>query len=63
MKSVFLILWVGAIVVAGFVTASSQNVSDEARKHFNRGMAAVEMAKSQDDWESAIESPRAISGS
>ncbi len=34
--------------------AAAQNVSDEARRHFDRGMAAVEMAKSPDDLNDAI---------
>lgn len=36
------------------VHAAAQNVSDEARRHFDRGMAAVEMAKSPDDLNDAI---------
>jgi tetratricopeptide (TPR) repeat protein len=35
--------------------AFSQNVSDEARRHFDRGMAAVEIVKAQEDYEVAIE--------
>jgi len=34
--------------------AEAQNISDEARRHFDRGMAAVEMAKSPADYEPAI---------
>ncbi len=35
-------------------TAFGQKISDEARKHFDRGMAAVEMAKTPADYEAAI---------
>jgi len=31
-----------------------QIVSEEAKRYFDRGMAAVEMAKSAEDYESAI---------
>ncbi|MCD4677562.1 MAG: hypothetical protein K8S18_16445 [Desulfobacula sp.] len=34
--------------------ADSQNIPDEARRHFDYGMAAVEMADSSDDYKSAI---------
>ena len=34
--------------------ANAQNISDEARRHFDRGMAAVEMAKSPADYKDAI---------
>ena len=33
---------------------AGQNVSDEARRYFDRGMAAVELAKSPDDFKAAI---------
>ena len=32
----------------------AQNVSDEARRHFDRGQAAVEMAKTPADYEDAV---------
>lgn len=35
--------------------ASSQTVSDEARRHFDRGITAVEMAKMPSDYKSAIQ--------
>jgi tetratricopeptide (TPR) repeat protein len=35
--------------------AFSQDVSDEARRHFDRGMAAVEIVKAQEDYEVAME--------
>lgn len=34
--------------------ANAQNISDEAMHHFDRGQAAVEMAKSPTDYEDAI---------
>jgi len=34
--------------------ADAQNIPDEARRHFDYGMAAVEMANSPDDYKSAI---------
>ena len=34
--------------------ADAQNISDEAMRHFDRGQAAVEMAKSPADYEDAI---------
>ena len=34
--------------------ADAQNISDEARRNFDRGMAAVEMAKSPADYKDAI---------
>ncbi|MCF6290314.1 MAG: tetratricopeptide repeat protein [Desulfobacterales bacterium] len=38
----------------GIGHADAQNISDEARRHFDRGMAAVEMAKSPADYKDAI---------
>lgn len=35
-------------------TSFGQNISDEAKRHFDRGVAAVEMAKSPADYQSAI---------
>jgi formylglycine-generating enzyme required for sulfatase activity len=54
MKTVFVILSVAAIVIAGFTSLFSQTVSEEAKRHFDRGVAAVEMAKSPADYEAAI---------
>ncbi len=46
-------LFVGMVAMyCGY--ASGQNISDEARRHFDRGMAAVEMAKAPGDFEVAI---------
>ena len=42
------------ILFFGIALSFGQTVSEEARRHFDRGMAAVEMAKSPEDYESAI---------
>jgi tetratricopeptide (TPR) repeat protein len=50
-------MWFGVccvIVIAGYTSVFSQTVSDEARRHFDRGTAAVELAKSPADYEVAI---------
>jgi formylglycine-generating enzyme required for sulfatase activity len=54
MKRLIFVLAVGAIIIAGFTSSFGQTVSDEAKRHFNRGVAAVEMAKSPADYEAAI---------
>jgi hypothetical protein len=54
MKRLILVLAVGAIIIVGFTSVFGQTVSDEARRHFDRGTAAVELAKSPDDYEAAI---------
>lgn len=46
--------YISAIVIAGFSYSFGQNISDEARRHFDRGVAAVEMATSPADYEPAI---------
>lgn len=43
------------ILTAVFSKADSQAPSEEARRHLNRGMAAVEMAKDPTDYDLAIE--------
>jgi tetratricopeptide (TPR) repeat protein len=48
--STFLILFFG--ITASF---GQQNISDEAKRHFDRGMAAVEIAKYPVDYETAID--------
>jgi len=45
----FLVLLWGTLLSFG-----QQTVSEEAKRHFDRGMAAVEMAKSPEDYEPAI---------
>jgi tetratricopeptide (TPR) repeat protein len=50
-------MWFGVccvIVIAGYTSVFSQTVSDEARRHFDRGTAAVEMARSPADYDVAI---------
>lgn len=49
-KIYLFILMLGAFAANAFAA----NVSDEAMRHWNRGLAAVEMAKSQADYEAAI---------
>ncbi len=51
-KLEFVLLLTFIISLYGY--ADGQNISDEARRHFDRGMAAVEMAKAPDDFEVAI---------
>ena len=43
-----------ALFVSLYAYAHGQNISDEARRHFDRGMTAVEMAKSPEDLNAAI---------
>ena len=50
-RSAVSILFLMAAIAAG---TAAQNVSDEARRYFDRGMAAVELAKSPDDLKLAI---------
>ncbi len=42
------------ILFCGAASSFGQTVSDEAKRHFDRGMAAVETAKSPDDYAPAI---------
>jgi tetratricopeptide (TPR) repeat protein len=52
MKAFFIVL---ALLLMSFSTGTfGQAVSDEAKRHFDRGMAAVEMANSPDDYAPAI---------
>ena len=46
------IVVIGLTVVfcLGIGRADAQNISDEARRHFDRGMVAVEMAKFPADY-------------
>lgn len=53
MKAIYLV----AVLAVSALLLSSANawaVSEEAQRHFDRGMAAVEMAKSPDDYAPAI---------
>lgn len=54
MKRLILMLAVGAIIITGFTSVFGQAISDEAKRHSNRGVAAVEIAKSPADYEAAI---------
>jgi tetratricopeptide (TPR) repeat protein len=42
------------ILFCGIASSFGQTVSEEAKRHFDRGMAAVEMAKSPEDFKDAI---------
>ncbi|MBP6005053.1 MAG: tetratricopeptide repeat protein [Pyrinomonadaceae bacterium] len=42
------------MTLSSVISLYPQNISDEARRHFDRGMAAVEMAKTPDDLNVAI---------
>jgi tetratricopeptide (TPR) repeat protein len=56
MKKMFVLLSIGSILLSG-ITASfcQQNISEEAKRHFDRGTAAVEMAKDPEDYKVAID--------
>jgi tetratricopeptide (TPR) repeat protein len=56
MKNTLVLLSTYLILFAGITASFCQQTSSEAAKrHFDRGMAAVEMAKSPEDYRSAIE--------
>ena len=42
------------LLAFGLIPAFGQDVSEEAKRHFDRGMAALEMAKSPSDYAAAI---------
>lgn len=48
------ILITALILFFGIYVSFAQNVSDEARRHFNRGVTAVETARSAADYENAV---------
>lgn len=52
-KSIFPLM-AALTLYCGISLSFGQNVSDEARRYFDRGVAAVEMAKSSVDYEAAI---------
>lgn len=54
MKSIIVRVFTLSILLWGITTCLGQTVSDEARRHFDRGAAAVEIAKSPADYEVAI---------
>jgi len=49
-KIVTISLGLSIVFCLGIGRADAQNISDEARRHFDRGMVAVEMAKSPADY-------------
>jgi tetratricopeptide (TPR) repeat protein len=53
-KNVIHSLMVVLISLCGIETSSGQAISEEARRHFDRGIAAVEVAKTPADYEKAI---------
>lgn len=56
MKKIIVFLASLSILLSGMNSSlAQQTVSDEAKRHFDRGMAAVEMAKSAGDYGNAIE--------
>jgi tetratricopeptide (TPR) repeat protein len=48
------VIMVTFLLVCVAVTSFGQNISEDAKRHFDRAMAAVEMAKSPEDYKSAI---------
>lgn len=50
-----LLLSVLSFILCGALSYAQQNVSEEAQRYYDRGMAAVEMAKSLDDNTAAVE--------
>ena len=55
MKNKIGLLAVIFILLFGVASLSGRTAREEARRHFDRGMAAVEMAKSPEDYAAAIE--------
>jgi tetratricopeptide (TPR) repeat protein len=55
MKKMLVILSIYSILFAGIAASyGQQSVSDEAKRHFDRGMVAAEMAKAPEDYRTAI---------
>lgn len=54
MKKIIVLLTTIFILIFGIASSFGQTVSEEARRHFDYGMAAIEMAKSPADYEAAI---------
>ncbi|MBS3908000.1 MAG: hypothetical protein KGZ49_13290 [Syntrophaceae bacterium] len=54
LKNIIHSLVVVLILLFGIESSFSQSISEEALRHFNRGLAAVEIAKSPEDYEPAI---------
>lgn len=55
MKTITVFLATLSFLFFGISSSSGQVFSEEAKRHFDRGIAAVEMAKSPDDYAPAIE--------
>ena len=54
MNKIFFLQTISCILFLGIGSAFGQAVSDEAKRYFDRGVIAVELAKSPADYESAI---------
>jgi tetratricopeptide (TPR) repeat protein len=54
MKKIIVLHTIVFILFFGIALSFGQTVSEEAKRHFDRGMAAVEMAKSPEDYKAAI---------
>jgi hypothetical protein len=54
MKKIIVLQATIFILFFGIASSFGQTVSEEAKRHFDRGMAAVEMAKAPEDYEAAI---------
>jgi tetratricopeptide (TPR) repeat protein len=55
MKKTIILPAIVLILLCGIESSFGQTIPEEAKRHFNRGMAVVEMAKSPKDYASAIE--------
>ncbi len=55
MKKIIVMLATIFILFCGNTLSFGQTVSEEAKRHFDRGIAAIEMASSPDDYIGAIE--------
>ena len=54
MKKIIVMLATIFILFSGITSVFGQTVSEEAIRHFDRGMAMVEKAKTPEDYEAAI---------
>jgi len=54
MKKIIVLQATIFILFCGMASSFGQTVSEEAKRHFDRGMAAMEMANSPDDYAAAI---------
>lgn len=53
-NSIFGLVMMICMVLLGIESSFGQSISDEAKRYFDRGVAAVELAKSPADYQSAI---------